>query len=66
MAQCEQDTDDLSPSIPLSALGLLLTLTPAGGEGEETRGDSLPRVEQVACCNLFYPGLLVCHPSGVL
>jgi len=44
----------------------LLNVTAAGGEGEEKRGDSLPRVEQAASCNLFYPGLLVCHPSGVL
>ena len=25
-----------------------------------------PRVEQIASCDLFYPGLMICHPSGVL
>ena len=56
----------LSPSIPLSALGLLITVTAARGEGEEMNGDFFPRVEQVASCDLFYPGLLLCHPFGVL
>ena len=58
--------EGLSPSIPLSAVGSLLTVTAARGEGEEMNGDFFPRVEQVASCDLFYPGLLVCHTSGVL
>ena len=38
-------------------------MTAACGEGEEFTGNFSPRVEQVASCDLFYPGLLVCHPS---
>ena len=53
----QKDAGGLSPSIPLSAVASLLNVTAAGGEGEEKRGDSLPRVEQAASCDLFYPGL---------
>ncbi len=50
----------------LSTLGPFPAPTAAGGEGEEIIGDFFPRVEQFTSCDLFYPGLLLCHPSGVL
>ena len=43
----------------------LLTVTADGGEGEKN-GESVPRVEAVASCDLFYPGLMTYTPFGVL
>ncbi|MGH9425264.1 MAG: hypothetical protein ACRD2L_03040, partial [Terriglobia bacterium] len=52
-------------SIPLSTRVFVVTETAVRGEGEDI-GSSLPRVEQVASCDLFYPGLSVSRPSGAL
>jgi hypothetical protein len=43
----------------------LVRVVAGGGEGEKNR-ESVPRVEEVASCDLFYPWLMIYNPFGVL
>jgi hypothetical protein len=56
----------LFPSVPLSEVSSLLPGLVFVERGRRTTGSSLPRVEEVASCNLFYPGLLIWRPLSGL
>jgi hypothetical protein len=54
----EGQRGSLTPSVPLSARDSSVSAITVGGKGEET-WCSVPRVEEVASRELFYPGLFI-------
>ena len=58
--------EHLTPSVPLSALRLLPCLVVPLAERGKIMLLWFPRVDEVASCDLVYPGLSVWRSSGAL